>query len=141
MNVDLEGRTEIIRVKETNLGNFFCDIILSATGGDCSLLNAGFFRSDRVHPAGDFKLKDLNDILSFDADLSVTTVTGSQLHQVLENGVAKFNEGGGRFPQVSGIFFAFDPTKKPGNRIDPRLIKIKNEYMVKDQVIIKTSIL
>ncbi len=57
------------------------------------------------------------------------------MHQVLENGVARYNEGGGRFPQVSGIKFAFDPTKPPGFRIDPQLIEIKNKNLDLNEVI------
>ena len=59
---------------------------------------------------------------------------GEELHRVLENGVFKYNEGGGRFPQVSGIFFAFDPKKSPGQRIDPKLIKINDKYIDMEQV-------
>ena len=35
----------------------------------------------------------------------------------------------GRFPQVSGINFAFDPDKKPGKRIDPEFVKVGDEYL------------
>lgn len=35
----------------------------------------------------------------------------------------------GRFPQVSGIEFAFDPSKPIGHRVDPKFIKIQNEYL------------
>lgn len=40
----------------------------------------------------------------------------------------------GRFPQVSGIKFAFDPRKPGGKRIDPRLIKIQDEYLNYEKV-------
>jgi 2',3'-cyclic-nucleotide 2'-phosphodiesterase (5'-nucleotidase family) len=43
---------------------------------DCVLLNGGSIRSDRLHPAGSFKFKDLRDILSFENELSVLKVTG-----------------------------------------------------------------
>lgn len=35
----------------------------------------------------------------------------------------------GRFPQVSGIFFAFDTNKAPYNRIDPTIIKVNKKYL------------
>ena len=38
----------------------------------------------------------------------------------------------GRFPQVSGINFAFDPNKPPGSRINPKLVKIGDEYVDMD---------
>jgi 5'-nucleotidase len=51
------------------------------------------------------------------------------LHQVLENGVSLYPELEGRFPQVAGIRFAFDPSKPAGHRIDPRLIMVQEEYL------------
>lgn len=39
----------------------------------------------------------------------------------------------GRFPQVSGIKFAFDPKKPAGKRIDPLLVRIGDEYVEKDR--------
>lgn len=42
----------------------------------------------------------------------------------------------GRFPQVSGISFAFDPKKPPGSRIDPHYVKIGDEYLDMNQVCI-----
>ena len=47
----------------------------------------------------------------------------------LENGVSKWPALEGRFPQVSGIQFAFDPAKPPGSRVDPKLVKIGDEYI------------
>ena len=76
MHCPLEGRTEIVRVQETNLGNFSCDIMLSGTSTDCALLNSGCLRSDRVHPVGAFKLRDLQDILSFNNNLYILALTG-----------------------------------------------------------------
>lgn len=35
----------------------------------------------------------------------------------------------GRFPQVAGINFAFDPTQPIGKRVDPLLIRIGDEYL------------
>lgn len=54
---------------------------------------------------------------------------GKILHEALENSVSKYPKLEGTFPLVAGIEFAFDPSKPPGKRIDPRIIKIKNEYL------------
>lgn len=35
LNCDLDGRYETVRYKESNLGNFLCDIIVSAVDADC----------------------------------------------------------------------------------------------------------
>ena len=57
------GRFASIRTQETNLGNFVCDIMLASTHSDCAILNSGTLRSDRIHPKGDFKLRDLVTIM------------------------------------------------------------------------------
>lgn len=56
------------------------------------------------------------------------------MHRVLENGVAKHGEGGGRFPQVSGLRFEFDPSKMPGKRIEQRSIRINNHKLELNKV-------
>lgn len=76
INTPLDGRYTVVRTRETNLGNFLCDIVMTGVEADCCLLNAGSLRSDRIHPVGPFTLKDLRDILSFESELVVTSVTG-----------------------------------------------------------------
>lgn len=76
INTPLDGRYTIVRTRETNMGNFMCDIVMTGVEADCCLLNAGSLRSDRIHPVGPFTLKDLRDILSFESELVVTSVTG-----------------------------------------------------------------
>lgn len=39
----------------------------------------------------------------------------------------------GRFPQVAGISFAFDPSKPPGQRVDPTFVRIGDEYLKPEQ--------
>lgn len=60
---DLDGRFTSIRSEETNLGNFICDIMLACTHSDLAILNSGSYRSDRIHPRGDFTLRDLVTII------------------------------------------------------------------------------
>jgi 5'-nucleotidase len=76
INTPLDGRYTVVRTRETNLGNFMSDIVLTGVVADCCLLNAGSLRSDRIHPVGPFTLKDLRDILSFESELVVLSVTG-----------------------------------------------------------------
>ncbi|KAK6186162.1 hypothetical protein SNE40_008256 [Patella caerulea] len=129
MLVELDGRFSKIRTQETNLGNFITDVILTATNADVALLNSGTFRSDRVHPRGEFKIRDLLTILPLVDHLIVIKVTGKQIVQALENGVSQYPKLEGRFPQVSGIRFGFDPSKPRGHRVDPALVKIQGEYL------------
>jgi len=56
-------------------------------------------------------------------------VVGQQIIDALENGVSMYPTLEGRFPQVSGVTFGFDPTKLPGQRIDPRYVKVQGSYI------------
>ena len=58
---------------------------------------------------------------------------GTQLVEALENGVSQYPKLEGRFPQVAGLRFAFDPSKPPGNRVDPKFVKIGDEYLLPHQ--------
>lgn len=47
----------------------------------------------------------------------------------LENAVSQYPKLEGRFPQVAGISFGFDPMMPPGSRVDPNLVRIGDEYL------------
>lgn len=128
-HVEMDGRFNSIRTQETNLGNFVTDIMLEISKADVALLNSGTFRSDRIHQKGIFKLRDLLTILPLVDYLVVIEVTGAEIIQALENGVSKYPTLEGRFPQVAGMVFGFDPTKPPGQRVDPELVQIQEQYI------------
>ncbi|GLH01865.1 Protein 5NUC [Gryllus bimaculatus] len=132
-SVPLDGRFQSVRTSESNLGNWICDVVLAATGADLVLLNSGTFRSDMVHPAGNFTMRDLVTVIPMMDPLVVISVTGQNILDALENGVSPYPKLEGRFPQVAGVSFAFDPTQSPGSRVDPQLVRIGDEYLVHDQ--------
>lgn len=127
MNSELDGRFPFVRTSETNLGNFVCDILLANVEADFACVNGGSLRSDTVNEVGEFKVKHLKKILPYIDECVVISITGSIIHEMLENSVSKWPEHEGRFLQVSGITFAFDPSKPVGERVDRNLIKIQNE--------------
>lgn len=128
-SVPLDGRFTAVRTGESNLGNWVCDVVLAATGADLVILNSGTFRSDQVHPAGDFTMRDLVNVIPMRDPIVVLKVTGHQILQVLENGVSMYPKLEGRFPQVAGVSFGFDCRKPVGCRVDPELVRIGDEYL------------
>jgi 5'-nucleotidase len=74
--VDLDGRFSTVRSKESNLCNFVADIMVAATEADFALINSGTFRSDTIHKAGSFTIKDLLLVLPMIDPLVLVEVTG-----------------------------------------------------------------
>lgn len=128
-SVDLEGRFEKIRTQETNLGNWVCDVVLAATGADAVIINSGTFRSDQVHPAGPFSMRDLVNIVPMRDPLVVLEVTGQIIVDALENAVSGYPKLEGRFPQVSGLSFVFNPNAEPFHRVVPQLVQVADEWL------------
>ncbi|XP_013407465.1 uncharacterized protein LOC106171590 [Lingula anatina] len=133
IKVPLDGRFSSVRTRESNLGNFVADIMLTVTDAHVALINSGTFRSDVLHPAGEFTVRDLVSILPLNDPLVVLKVTGRQLIEALENGVSQYPKLEGRFPQVGGVRFAFDPRKPAGQRVDWTLVKVQEEPLELDK--------
>jgi len=132
-SVELDGRFSAVRTQETNLGDWVCDVVLAATGADIVIINSGTFRSDQIHPPGPFKMRDLVNIIPMRDPLILLEITGQCLWEALENAVSAYPKLEGRFPQISGMIFAFDPTKPPNQRIDPQLIQVADDYINLEQ--------
>ena len=60
--------------------------------------------------------------------------TGASVIKALENGVSQVPKLEGRFPQVAGVSFVFDPSKPAGERVEPGLVKIQDEYVEPEKV-------
>ena len=117
IDCDLEGRFSRVRTQETNLGNLVTDIMRQALRVDMVILNSGTLRSDEVHESGSFRVHDLLAVLPMVDALVVLEVNGEQVVEALENGVSQYPKHEGRFPQVSGLSFTFDPDQPVGSRV------------------------
>lgn len=100
------------------MGNLIADAIRARTGADVSIANGGGIRADRTYDPGTvLTRRDILTELPFGNVTVVTELPGSQLLAALENGVSQVEKGAGRFPQVSGMSFVYDPTAPAGSRI------------------------
>lgn len=119
--VDLDGDRTLVRTRETNVGNLIADSMLAKSKtvkgheADVALTNAGGIRVQLK--AGDITKKDLYSLLPFPNTVVVVEATGDELKKALENGVSQVETGAGRFPQISGMSFTFDPSKPAGQRV------------------------
>lgn len=105
------------RIGETALGNLVADAFRWSLKADAAIMSGGGIRSDKVYPAGPLTLKNLTEILPFGNTVVLIEVDGKTLQAALENGVSQVEKQSGRFPQVSGINYRFDPKAPAGNRV------------------------
>lgn len=114
----LDSRRLVVREAEAAIGDLIADAIRDATGAEVGLMNGGGIRGDRVYPAGTrLTRRDVLTELPFNNITVMLDLKGSDLLLALENGVSRVADRGGRFPQVSGLRFAYDPAKPAMQRV------------------------
>ncbi|KAK3937011.1 Metallo-dependent phosphatase-like protein [Diplogelasinospora grovesii] len=113
----LDARFTTVRSRESNLGNFVCDIMRHHYAAECAIMAAGTMRGDQIYAPGPIRVKDITDCFPFEDPVVVIKVSGKGIWQALENGVSAYPASEGRFPQVSNIRFTFDPAKPVGSRV------------------------
>ncbi len=115
-----------VRTMQTDLGYLVAEAYRSVMGADIGIANGGDIRSDIK--AGDVTYRDIIMTLPFFNALQSKEITPAVLWEVLENGVSQIKADGagnidaeasasGRFPQISGFSFAYNPAAEAGSRI------------------------
>lgn len=128
----LDARFTTVRLKESNIGNFVCDIMKHHYSADCAIMAAGTIRGDQIYQPGPILVKDITDCFPFEDPVVVLKVTGQAIREALENSVSMYPALEGRFPQVSNIKFTFDPSKPVGSRVTE--ISIADEGYLPEKV-------
>lgn len=132
-DIDLDGARENVRTKETNLGNLSADAVRSISGADIGFVNGGNIRVSI--PTGDITFGKVAELFPFGNTIQVKKITGEDLLKVLEISVSGYPATQGGFLQVSGLTFAFDPSKDAGSRVQDvavngKALDEKAEYTV-----------
>ena len=134
--VPLDAVKANIRTKETNEGNLIADALfwqanqLAASFGvnppDVALQNGGGIRNDNIIPAGDISELTTFNMCPFSNFVTmIENIPPAQFKEILENAISKVEFVNGRFAQVSGFSFVWDPTGTPqeidvnGNIVTP----------------------
>jgi 5'-nucleotidase len=119
---DLDGERRSCRFKECTLGNLIADAILAATaseGVQIVIQNGGGIRASI--PAGQVTMGQILEVLPFRNTIATMELKGSDLWAALENGVSQAlsleNSGTGRFPQVAGLRYTWNPNMPAGQRL------------------------
>ncbi len=114
----LDSRRNIVRTQEAAIGNLIADAMKDAVKADIAITNGGGIRADKEYAAGsDITRRDILSELPFGNVTVLTEVTGKQIWEALENGFSKYEDGAGRFPQVSGLKVVADVKQPAGSRV------------------------
>lgn len=114
-SVDLEGAREMVRTRETNLGNYITDAMIKATGADVAITNGGGIR-DSIS-AGNITKGDVLTVFPFTNFAVTLEVPGSVIKEALEHGLTDAPNSAGKFPQISGMMVKYDSTRQAGDRV------------------------
>jgi 5'-nucleotidase/UDP-sugar diphosphatase len=114
----LDSRRATVRTGEAAIGNLIADASRAAVGADIAITNGGGIRGNKEYAAGSKITRgDVLTELPFGNKNVKVEITGKAVQAALENGVSQVEKVAGRFPQVSGLSFIYDPSKPPGERI------------------------
>ncbi|MBW9065194.1 5'-nucleotidase C-terminal domain-containing protein [Rhizobium herbae] len=129
----IDGSRESCRARECQMGDLVTDAMLDRVKGQgvtIAITNGGGLRASI--DAGDVSMGEVITVLPFQNTLSTFQIKGADIVAALENGVSQIEEGGGRFPQVAGLKFAFDRSKPVGSRISNVEVKEGEAFVALD---------
>lgn len=106
------------RKDECLTGNVVTDALRAQVFKDTPhivLMNGGGLRASL--PGGSVTPADILDTLPYRNTPYAAQLDGATIRAALEHGVSTYGEGEGRFLQVAGLRYAFDPALPPGQRV------------------------
>jgi 2',3'-cyclic-nucleotide 2'-phosphodiesterase (5'-nucleotidase family) len=80
-------------------------------------MNGGGIRTDQMYDPGQLTRGDIQVVLPFANVVITIELSGADLVVALENGVSEVERTSGRFPQISGATYNYDPSAAVGSRI------------------------
>jgi 5'-nucleotidase/UDP-sugar diphosphatase len=114
----LDTRRSTVRAGESNFGDLIADAMRAAVGAEVALTNGGGIPGDRTYePSAVLPRKDIVTELPFGNVVMLMALFRRRSLAALENGVSQVQGAAGRFPQVPGLTFSYDPAKRAGSRI------------------------
>lgn len=129
----IEGSRDACRSGECAMGNLVADAMLDRVadqGVTVAITNGGGLRASI--DVGAVTMGEVLTVLPFQNTLSTFEISGQGLLEALENGVSQAEEGAGRFPQVSGMSFTWDPAAPAGSRIVEAMVASEDGFVPLD---------
>lgn len=110
----IDGDRSVCRTQECPMGTLVAEAMLDRVkdqGVQIAIQNGGGLRASI--DAGEVTMGEVLTVLPFQNTLATFEITGQQVIDALENGVSQVEEVKGRFPQVAGLKFTWDPSVAP----------------------------
>ncbi len=110
----VNGDRDTCRLEECSMGNLVADAMLERVKGQgvtIAIQNGGGLRASIE--GGDVTMGDVVSVLPFQNALATFELKGADIVASLEQGVSETKEIKGKFPQVSGLRFAWDEAVEP----------------------------
>ena len=133
-SVELVGTRDMVRTRETNLGDFITDAMIKATGADIAITNGGGIRESIEK--GTITKGDVLTVFPFTNFAVTLEVPGSVIKEALEHGLSEAPNSAGKFPQIGGMNVKYDSTKEAGQRVTEITINGQNLDMNKNYTVV-----
>ena len=115
---ELDSRKKTVRTEEAAIGNLIIDAMREGVKAEIGITNGGGIRAKKIYdPGTKISRRDILSELPFGNVVVKLGLTGTQIWEALENGVSQVEQNSGRFPQVSGISFTWNPKAEVGSRV------------------------
>lgn len=111
------------------MGNLVADAMVDRVkdqGITLAIANGGGLRASIDQ--GPVTMGEVYTVLPFQNTLATFQLTGADVIAALENGASQYEEGAGRFAQVSGLKYTVDPAAEPGSRISDVMVTADGEW-------------
>ncbi len=120
-----DGDRARVRAQPTNLGVMIARSMMSRTGADLAIMNAGGVRDSL--PEGKVTYRDVLKVQPFGNQISMIRLTGAELLKYLE-AVARMTPGSGAFPQTVGVQMLIEGGVLKEAKVQGRPIEPQREY-------------
>lgn len=130
----IDGNRDSCRARECEMGNLVADAMLDrvkSQGVTIAIQNGGGLRASIDQ--GEVTMGEVLTVLPFQNTLATFQIDGAGVIAALENGVSQVEDGAGRFPQVAGLKFKWNPNGEPGARVTEVMVAEGDGFVAIDE--------
>lgn len=109
--------TRNVRTEESSLANVIADALRDSVKADIAFMTASSFAEVTINRGSTTPGDILRALEYLDDTVVVVKLTGAQVKQALEHGVAIYPQRNPAFLQVSGVTVTIDPAQERGSRV------------------------